>query len=51
MEPGKLWVERLGARYGDRTPRIVQEETTDWWVSGSQRIMPLSPGTLVGKRF
>jgi predicted TIM-barrel fold metal-dependent hydrolase len=51
MEPGDLWVERMGKKYGDRTPRIAHEETTDWWVAGSQRIMPLSPGTLVGKRF
>ena len=52
FEPPDLWTSRLGARFGDRVPRIVRLETGgDWWFCDGFKGQPLSTGTMAGERF
>ena len=52
FEPLDLWTRTLGAKYGDRVPRIVRtEEGGDWWVTDGIVGQPIASGTLTGQRF
>ena len=52
MEPADLWTTRSDAKYKDRIPRIVREETgADWWYCDGYKISPVEVGTQAGVRF
>ena len=52
FEPLDLWTSHLGARFGDRVPRVVRLETgADWWFCDGIKGQPLSTGTTAGERF
>ena len=52
FEPPDMWTSRAEPRFRDRVPRIVRDEDGfDWWYSGDQRIIGVSPGAQVGRRF
>ena len=52
FEPTDLWTRTLGAKYGDRVPRVVRtEEGGDWWFTDGIKGQPIASGTLTGQRF
>jgi predicted TIM-barrel fold metal-dependent hydrolase len=51
QEPPELWIERLPADLRERGPKVIAEESGDfWWVDGL-RACSFVGGTQVGKRF
>lgn len=50
VEPPTLWTERIDARYRERAPRVVKEETGDFWYIDGQRSMSFL-GVQTGDRF
>ena len=52
LEPAELWTERIEARYRDRAPRLLREETgDDAWLCDGFKILGLGPAAQVGRRF
>ena len=51
FEPADLWTSRADAKFKDRVPRIVREDTGDWWYCDNHRILGTSVGSQVGMRF
>ena len=52
VEPPDLWTSRLGARFGDRVPRVVVEETMDRWYCDGLMIADFyGGGSQAGVRF
>ena len=50
-EPQDLWTSRIEPKFRDVCPRIVREGGSDWWYSGSRRVISVQPGCQVGLRF
>ena len=50
IEPPDLWERRIDRAFRDRAPRVVQEETGDWWVIDGERSMSFL-GIQTGDRF
>ena len=52
VEPPDLWTSRADARFKDRVPRIIREESgADWWYCDGHKVTSNEPGTQVGVRF
>src|ERR1700675_351827 len=51
MEIPELWVTRTDKEFRDRAPRVVSEETQDWWYFGDERAVPCRVAALPGDRF
>ena len=51
MEPPDLWTGRVGAKFGDRAPRLVREDGFDSWYCDGIRIQGVSSGVQAGLRF
>ena len=51
-EPPDLWTSRIGAKFGDRCPRVVREEGEDWWYCDGEKILGFEGGgEQLGWRF
>jgi predicted TIM-barrel fold metal-dependent hydrolase len=50
IEPPDLWTERIDPAFRDRAPRVVREESGDWWMIDGQRSMSFL-GVQTGDRF
>jgi predicted TIM-barrel fold metal-dependent hydrolase len=50
VEPPDLWTQRIEARYRERAPRVVREESGDWWHIDGKRSMSFL-GVQTGDRF
>jgi predicted TIM-barrel fold metal-dependent hydrolase len=50
IEPPDLWLERIDKPFRDRAPRVVREETGDWWMIDGKRSMSFL-GVQTGDRF
>ena len=52
VEPADLWTSRADAKYKDRVPQIVREETgADWWYCDGYQVSGVELGTQAGLRF
>ncbi len=51
FEPPDLWINRVDATYRDRAPRLVHEQTGDWFYCDGMRVASLGGGTQPGRRF
>ena len=51
-EPADLWTSRIGAKFGDRCPRVVREDGQDWWYCDGEKILGFEGGgEQLGWRF
>lgn len=50
IEPPDLWTERIDKNYLERAPRVVREESGDWWYIDGSRSMSFL-GVQTGDRF
>ncbi len=50
-EPPDLWSERMAPQFADRAPRVVREDSKDWWVCEGYKIASPMLGTAAGQRF
>ena len=50
IEPPDLWTERIDGAYRERAPRVVHEESGDWWYIDGKRSMSFL-GVQTGDRF
>ena len=50
VEPPDLWAERLPRELADRAPRLVSEESGDWWYVDGLRATSVSAGIDAGVR-
>ena len=50
IEPPDLWTDRIDPAFADRAPRVVREETGDWWYIDGRRSMSFL-GVQAGDRF
>ena len=52
IEPPDLWTSRADAKFKDRIPQIVREESgADWWYCDGYKVVSVESGTQVGVRF
>ena len=52
VEPADLWTTRADAKFKDRVPKIVREETgADWWYCDGYQVLGVELGTQAGLRF
>ena len=52
VEPPDLWTSRIEPKFRDRAPRLVREETADWYrVEGDLSIGSLGTATHAGDRY
>ena len=51
FEPADLWTSRAEKRIKDRVPRIVRQESGDWWYCDNHRLIGTAPGSQTGMRF
>jgi len=51
IEPPDLWSSRIQSEFKDRAPRVISEETGDWWYIEGQRTNSFQGGTQSGVRF
>ena len=51
IEPPDLWSDRIESRFRDQAPRVVSEDTGDWWYIEGQRTNSFQGGTQTGMRF
>ena len=51
IEPPDLWTSRMESRFREKAPRLISEETGDWWYIEGQRTNSVQGGTQTGVRF
>ena len=52
VEPPDLWTSRADAKFKDRVPQVVREESgADWWYCDGYKVVPIQIGTQTGVRF
>jgi predicted TIM-barrel fold metal-dependent hydrolase len=52
VEPSDMWTTRSDAKYKDRMPQIVREESgADWWYCDGYQVVGVELGTQAGLRF
>ncbi len=51
FEPPDLWTSRLPSEFQDRSPRIVREDNTDWWMCDGYKMTSAIFGAGAGRRF
>ena len=52
IEPPDLWTSRADAKFKDRVPQIIREESgADWWYCDGHKVVSVEPGTQAGVRF
>lgn len=51
FEPPDLWSSRLESRFRERSPQIVREDNTDWWVCEGYKMTSAVFGAGAGRRF
>ena len=52
VEPPDLWTSRIEPKFRDRAPRLIREETADWYrVEGNLSIGSLGTATHAGDRY
>ena len=52
IEPPDLWTTRADAKFKDRVPQIIREESgADWWYCDGDKVVSVEPGTQAGVRF
>ena len=52
IEPPDLWTSRADAKFKDRVPQIIREDSgADWWYCDGHKVVSVEPGTQAGVRF
>ncbi len=51
LEPPDLWTSRIAPRFADRAPKVVSEESADWWYADGYKIFSFPGGADTGVRF
>ncbi len=51
MEPPDLWSQRIAPEFAERAPKLVADETADWWYLEGRRIVSMGAGIQAGAKF
>ena len=51
IEPPDLWTSKIGERFGERTPRVIEDEGGEYWYIDGYRTESFGESAVAGQRF